>query len=94
MLTNLYGPGENPSTVLRTGFDPDSSHVIPALIKKCVDAKIQCKKEIVVWGTGKPSREFIYVEDAADGILLPRFYIVIVLKEARDLTIICVKLRH
>ena len=59
---NLYGPGDN--------FDPKSSHVIPALIKKCIDAKRQGEKEIVVWGTGKPSREFIYVEDAADGILL------------------------
>ena len=75
---NLYGPGDNPSTALRTGpstalrtgFDPESSHVIPALIKKCIDAKRQGKKEILVWGTGRPSREFIYVEDAAEGILL------------------------
>ena len=67
---NLYGPGDNPSTALRTGFDPESSHVIPALIKKCIDAKRKGKKEILVWGTGKPSREFIYVEDAAEGILL------------------------
>ena len=59
---NLYGPRDN--------FDPESSHVIPALIKKCVDAIDQDKDEIVVWGTGKPSREFIYVEDAAEGILL------------------------
>jgi len=59
---NLYGPGDN--------FDPDSSHVIPALIKKCVDAQRDGKKEIVVWGTGKVSREFIYVEDAAEGIVL------------------------
>ena len=59
---NLYGPGDN--------FDPESSHVIPALIKKCVDAIEKGKKEIVVWGTGKPSREFIHVEDAAEGILL------------------------
>jgi len=59
---NLFGPGDN--------FDPESSHVIPALIKKCVDAIEQGKEEIVVWGTGKPSREFIYVEDAAEGILL------------------------
>ena len=59
---NLYGPRDN--------FDPKSSHVIPALIKKCVDALNQGKNEITVWGTGKPSREFIYVEDAADGILL------------------------
>ena len=59
---NLYGPGDN--------FDPDSSHVIPALIKKCLDAKNEGKDEIVVWGTGKPTREFLYVEDAAEGILL------------------------
>ena len=59
---NLYGPGDN--------FDPKSSHVIPALIKKCVDAVNESKKEIVVWGTGTPTREFIYVEDAAEGILL------------------------
>jgi len=59
---NLYGPRDN--------FDTQSSHVIPALIKKCVDAIDQGKNKIVVWGTGKPSREFIYVEDAAEGILL------------------------
>ena len=59
---NLYGPRDN--------FDPGSSHVIPALIKKCVDAIEQDKNEIVVWGTGKPSREFIYGKDAAEGILL------------------------
>lgn len=59
---NLYGPRDN--------FDPKSSHVIPALIKKCVDAINEKKDKIVVWGTGKPSREFIYVEDAADAILL------------------------
>ena len=59
---NLYGPEDN--------FDPKSSHVIPALIKKCVDAIEKGKNEIIVWGTGKPSREFIYVGDAAEGILL------------------------
>ena len=59
---NLYGPGDN--------FDPRSSHVIPALIKKCVDAIKNNDKEITVWGTGKPTREFLYVEDAAAGILL------------------------
>jgi len=59
---NLYGPRDN--------FDPDSSHVIPALIKKCIDAKEAGDKEIVVWGDGSPTREFLYVEDAADGILL------------------------
>jgi GDP-L-fucose synthase len=59
---NLYGPGDN--------FDPESSHVIPALIKKCVDANKHGSKKIVVWGTGKPTREFIYVEDAAEAIVL------------------------
>ena len=59
---NLYGPGDN--------FDPSSSHVIPALIKKCVDAVINKKEEIVVWGTGKASREFLYVEDCARGIVM------------------------
>ncbi|MFQ6065304.1 MAG: GDP-L-fucose synthase family protein [Candidatus Bathyarchaeia archaeon] len=59
---NLYGPGDN--------FDPESSHVIPALIKKMVDAKREGKDEVVVWGTGKASREFLYVEDAAEGVLL------------------------
>lgn len=59
---NLYGPGDN--------FDPKSSHVIPALIKKMVDAKLEGKNEIVVWGTGNASREFLYVDDAAEGILL------------------------
>jgi GDP-L-fucose synthase len=59
---NLYGPGDN--------FDPASSHVIPALIKKCVDAKNAGEDHIVVWGDGSPTREFLYVEDAAEGILL------------------------
>lgn len=59
---NLYGPGDN--------FDPRSSHVIPALIKKCVDAVENGDEEIVVWGDGSPTREFLYVEDAAEGILL------------------------
>jgi GDP-L-fucose synthase len=59
---NLYGPRDN--------FDPESSHVIPALIKKMADAKLEGKSEVVVWGTGKASREFLYVEDAAEGILL------------------------
>jgi GDP-L-fucose synthase len=59
---NLYGPGDN--------FDPASSHVIPALIKKCVDAKRNGEPAIEVWGTGSASREFIYVEDAAEGIVL------------------------
>jgi GDP-L-fucose synthase len=59
---NLYGPGDN--------FDPASSHVIPALIKKCVDAQAVGEEEIVVWGDGSPTREFLYVDDAAEGILL------------------------
>ena len=58
---NLYGPRDN--------FDPRSSHVIPALIKKCVDAKRRGDKFIECWGTGSATREFIYVEDAAEGIL-------------------------
>jgi len=59
---NLYGPHDN--------FDPASSHVIPALIKKCVDALEAGAPEIVVWGDGSPTREFLYVEDAAEGIVL------------------------
>ncbi|MGI8486308.1 MAG: GDP-L-fucose synthase family protein [Thermomicrobiales bacterium] len=59
---NLYGPWDN--------FDPTSSHVIPALIKKCVDARENGDPLIEVWGTGSASREFIYVEDAAEGIVL------------------------
>lgn len=58
---NLYGPGDN--------FDPKSSHVIPALIKKFVEAKKKNYKKVVVWGSGKPTREFLYVKDAAEGIL-------------------------
>ena len=59
---NLYGPGDN--------FDPRSSHVIPALIKKCVDARETGSDHIVVWGTGSASREFLYVDDAAEAIVL------------------------
>jgi len=59
---NLYGPGDN--------FDPESSHVIPALIKKCVDADLNNENEILVWGTGEATREFFYVEDAAEAIML------------------------
>ncbi len=59
---NLYGPGDN--------FDPAGSHVIPALIKKCVDAVDSGADYIECWGTGTASREFIYVADAAEGILL------------------------
>ncbi len=59
---NLYGPGDN--------FDPASSHVIPALIRKCVEARDNGASEIVVWGDGSPTREFLYVDDAAEGIVL------------------------
>ncbi len=59
---NLYGPGDN--------FDPASSHVIPALVKKCVDAKRSGAAQIEVWGDGSATREFIYVDDAAEGIVL------------------------
>jgi len=59
---NLYGPGDN--------FDPQTSHVIPALIKKCVDAVEARDDHITCWGTGAASREFLYVADAAEGILL------------------------
>lgn len=59
---NLYGPGDN--------FDPASSHVIPALIKKVQDAQDTGEREIEVWGTGRASREFLYVEDAARGIVM------------------------
>ena len=59
---NLYGPGDN--------FDPASSHVIPALIKKCLDARDAGADHIDVWGTGSASREFLYVDDAAEAIVL------------------------
>lgn len=59
---NLYGPGDN--------FNPRTSHVIPALIRKCIEAKEQGTDHIIVWGDGSPTREFIYVEDAARGIAL------------------------
>ena len=59
---NLYGPGDN--------FDPGSSHVIPALIKKCADAVRQGASSVEVWGTGSPTREFLYVDDAAEAIVL------------------------
>jgi len=62
MPVNLYGPRDN--------FKPESSHVIPALIKKCVEAIESGADSIEVWGDGTPTREFLYVEDAAEGILL------------------------
>jgi GDP-L-fucose synthase len=60
--TNLYGPGDH--------FDLQTSHVIPALVRKCIEAKQNARDEIVVWGDGSPTREFLFVADAAEGILL------------------------
>jgi GDP-L-fucose synthase len=60
--TNLYGPGDK--------FHPSVSHVIPALIKKCVEATERGQSKVDVWGTGRASREYLYVDDAAEGILL------------------------
>lgn len=62
LQVNLYGPKDN--------FNLETSHVIPALIKKCIDAVRENDDTITVWGTGKPTREFLYVEDAAEGIVL------------------------
>ena len=62
MLVNLYGPNDN--------FDLETSHVIPALIRKCVEARESGRREIVLWGDGSPTREFLYVDDAAEGLLL------------------------
>jgi GDP-L-fucose synthase len=59
---NLYGPGDN--------FDPATSHVIPALIRKCIEAQESGATKVPVWGDGSPTREFLFVEDAAEGILL------------------------
>lgn len=59
---NLYGPNDN--------FDLNSSHVIPAMIRKCIEARDAGASEIVLWGDGSPSREFLYVDDAAEGLLL------------------------
>jgi GDP-L-fucose synthase len=59
---NLYGPGDN--------FDPRSSHVIPALVRKCVEAQIRGDKSILCWGTGSATREFLYVDDFADALVL------------------------
>lgn len=61
MLVNLYGPGDN--------FDPQSSHVIPALIRKCVEAVDRGDRTIEVWGSGQATREFLYVEDAAEALV-------------------------
>jgi GDP-L-fucose synthase len=62
MLVNLYGPNDN--------FDLETSHVIPALIRKCVEARDNRRPEVVLWGDGSPTREFLYVEDAAEAVLL------------------------
>lgn len=61
LLVNLYGPGDN--------FDPATSHVIPALIRKCLEAVERREPMIDVWGTGQATREFLYVEDAAEGVV-------------------------
>lgn len=62
MSVNLYGPGDN--------FDPTSSHVIPALIRKCEEARVMGASEIICWGSGRASREFLYVDDCAEAIAL------------------------
>src|SRR5881397_2269923 len=62
LSVNLYGPGDN--------FDPETSHVIPAIIKKCMDAVDSEAREVVLWGTGNPTREFLYVDDAAEAVVL------------------------
>jgi GDP-L-fucose synthase len=62
LVVNLYGPGDN--------FDLESSHVIPALIRKFLEAKERGERTVTLWGTGKPSREFLYVEDAARALHL------------------------
>jgi len=59
---NLYGPGDN--------FDLESSHVIPAIVRKCDEARRKAQDEIILWGTGRASREFLYVQDAARGIVM------------------------
>ena len=61
MPTNLYGPGDN--------YDPDTSHSLAALIRKIHEAKLSNSKEVVIWGTGKPRREFLYSDDLADACL-------------------------
>jgi nucleoside-diphosphate-sugar epimerase len=62
MPVNLYGPGDN--------FDPESSHVIPALIRKFIDARDQKQSSVEIWGTGTPTREFLYIDDAARAVIL------------------------
>ena len=60
--TNLYGPGDD--------FDRDTSHVIPAIIRKCIEAQAAGRDEVALWGSGAPTRDFLYVDDAAEGIAL------------------------
>jgi GDP-L-fucose synthase len=62
MPTNLYGPGDD--------FDRNTSHVIPAIIRKCVEAQAAGASEVALWGSGAPTRDFLYVDDAAEGIVL------------------------
>jgi GDP-L-fucose synthase len=62
MPTNLYGPGDN--------FDPESSHALPGMMTKFHQAKVRGEKEVVLWGTGSPRREWLYVEDLAEGLLM------------------------
>src|SRR3990172_12226284 len=62
LQVNLYGPGDN--------FNPQSSHVVPALIRKFIEARDKKLPAVEIWGTGKPTREFLYVEDAVRGIIL------------------------
>ena len=62
MPTNLYGPGDN--------YDPESSHALPGMITKFHRAKVKGEKEVVLWGTGSPRREWLYVEDLAAGLLM------------------------
>jgi GDP-L-fucose synthase len=67
MPTNLYGPGDN--------FDLETSHVIPALLRKFHEAKVQGAPQVVVWGTGSPRREFLHVDDLADAaVFLMKHY--------------------
>jgi GDP-L-fucose synthase len=62
MPTNLYGPGDN--------FDPESAHALPGMMTKFHRAKVRGEKEVVLWGTGSPRREWLYVEDLADGLMM------------------------
>jgi GDP-L-fucose synthase len=61
MPTNLYGPGDN--------FDLETSHVLPALIRKAHEAKMRCSKDLVIWGSGTSRREFLHVDDCADAVV-------------------------